>query len=169
MAMIAEKAGVAVQTIYSQVGSKQDLLLAILDRIEELAAVDAYVRELQDVQAAAEKIEVVARFQRRFWEQGRDVVELAFGSAPLHADLTHLADLGNQRHKRGQGLVIAEFERVQALKPDLDTAQATAILASATSFGVYRWLVDEFGWTGEEYERWLTDTLRTLLLDGSTS
>lgn len=164
MAEIASEANVAMQTIYSQVGSKQNLMLAILDRIEELAETKAFFQELQQLRAADEMLDTLARFQRRFWEQGRDVVELALGSAPLHADLVHLADLGNQRHKRGQRRVVEQIERTGALRTGLDVERALAIQTATTSFAVYRWLVDEYGWSGDQYETWLADTLKTLLL-----
>ncbi len=51
-----------------------------------------------------------------------------------------------------------------ALRPDLDCARAAAILRALCQQELYRELVEEPGWSLDEYEAWLLETLKEQLL-----
>ena len=51
-----------------------------------------------------------------------------------------------------------------ALRPDLDAGRAAAILLALAQPEVYRELVKESGWSPDEYEAWLAETLKEQLL-----
>ena len=55
-------------------------------------------------------------------------------------------------------------EMKDALRPDLDASRATAILLALCQPAVYRELVEESGWSPDEYEAWLAETLKEQLL-----
>ena len=50
------------------------------------------------------------------------------------------------------------------LRPGLGPARAAAILRTLCQQEVYRELVEESGWSPDEYEAWLFDTLQEQLL-----
>ena len=54
-------------------------------------------------------------------------------------------------------------------KPDLDYASARQILWMYTSRDIYRMLVHESGWTPDQYQSWLSDTLVNTLVDPGAS
>src|SRR5262245_64819229 len=57
VADIAREAGVAVPTIYASVGSKPQLIIAMVDEIDELAGIPALAAEIQ---ASSDPREVLA-------------------------------------------------------------------------------------------------------------
>jgi hypothetical protein len=52
----------------------------------------------------------------------------------------------------------------EALRPDLDVARAAAILRALCRAEVYQELVEESGWSPDEYELWLGGALKRQLL-----
>lgn len=52
----------------------------------------------------------------------------------------------------------------EALRPDLEVDRAAAILRALCRAEVYRELVEESGWSPDEYEAWLFETLAEQLL-----
>jgi hypothetical protein len=55
--------------------------------------------------------------------------------------------------------MIQYLVRSRSLRPGLDPQRARDILWSLTSRDLYRLLVRERGWTAQQYEDWLADTL----------
>jgi hypothetical protein len=53
-------------------------------------------------------------------------------------------------------------------KPGIDYAGARRLLWMYTSRDIYRMLVHESGWTPDQYQAWLSDTLVAALLDPKT-
>jgi hypothetical protein len=51
-----------------------------------------------------------------------------------------------------------------SLRPDLDATRAAAILRALCRPEVYREIVEESGWSPEEYESWLGEMLKRELL-----
>jgi hypothetical protein len=51
-----------------------------------------------------------------------------------------------------------------SLRPGLDADRAAAILRAVCRAEVYRELVEESGWSPDEYEAWLFETLTEQLL-----
>jgi hypothetical protein len=52
----------------------------------------------------------------------------------------------------------------ESLRPDLDVAGAAAMLRALCRAEVYRELVEESGWSPDEYEAWLAGVLKGQLL-----
>lgn len=52
----------------------------------------------------------------------------------------------------------------KSLRPDLDATRAAAILRALCRPEVYREMVEESGWSPDEYESWLAETLKIQLL-----
>jgi hypothetical protein len=63
--------------------------------------------------------------------------------------------------------VVGGMER--ALRPGLGVDRAAAILRALCRAEVYRELVEESGWSPDEYEAWLRETLKWQLLPSATS
>ena len=166
---IAEEAGVAVQTIYSSVGSKAVLLRTVVDPMDAQAG----VREQWDRIRATDDPRLMVRYGvqivRAFADEERvgslrAALEAAAATEPELAEV--LAE-GMRRHRTGtRGLVVylAEHRHLRAgLPPD----RGGSIFATVTHPTLWRSLRDDHGWTLDQIEDWMTETLvDQLLADG---
>lgn len=159
---IAEAAGVAVPTVYSALGSKR----AVLEEIRRLWIEESEVRSLLD-EALAEpdlgrRLELAARWQRQQLERGHDVIEIYQQAArvdPAIAKRWAALLEGRAGEKR------RFIEALGAgLRPGLDVETATDIYVALERQEIYEELVLERGWSPEQYERWLAETLQQQLL-----
>ena len=162
---VARAAGVAVETVYANFGSKPDLLLAALD----VAVVgDDQPVPLADRPEFAEvgrgslaaRARAAARLLRRIHERtyglGKALREAAAGDVEL---ARHLAALEKRRLVN-----VDEAARVIAGRPISDTERDG--LWAVVSMQVYQLLVEVLGWTPADYEAWMADTIGRLLRPG---
>ena len=162
MEAIAGEAGVAVSTVYAIFKNKR----AILREIRMVWHEQTRAREIN--QEAAEqpdperRLEMVARASRRQWELGGSLVAIYQGAAA--ADREAAAEL--EEALRGRRAVLDRVVEGMkyVLRPDLEVDRAAAILRALCQQETYRELVVESGWSPEEYEAWLSATLKRQLL-----
>ncbi len=88
-------------------------------------------------------------------------IETAAAVDPEVAPLLH--DKERFRYEN-QARVVRSLRRQGGLRPGLSPRKAVDIVWALTSERVYLALVRERGWSGEQYERWLTDQLAAALL-----
>ncbi len=162
MDAIAKEAGVAVSTVYAIYKNKRAILRAIREAWHEQTRAREINLEASRQPDPERRLEMVAHASRRQWEAGGAVVAIYQGAAA--ADREAAAEL-----KEALGGRRAALDRVvegmkEALPPDLDVNRAAAILRALCRAEVYRELVDESGWSPEEYESWLGETLKGQLL-----
>jgi AcrR family transcriptional regulator len=162
---IAREAGVAVQTVYAVFGNKAAILASLLDVLDDQAGAEALGIALRDPRAARQAAGL-ARFMTRLFSRGGDVIAVARGASASEPALRALAAQGLVRHQRGTKQVAAAWGNMGALRPGLSTADAAAILSALASYEVFQQLRAS-GWTLRRYERWLGDTVITLLLHDS--
>jgi len=166
---IAEEAGVAVQTVYNSVGSKAEVLSAVLDRIaagpEAPTPVPEFMRARSDRARDADAVvgllaDWFAEVQPRLaplW----DVIAAAAGADP---DVARL-----RRDRDAQRLRNYELAaRLLAAKPGaahtLSVREAAAVIWSLGHPSVYQQLVGRQGWSVSRYRRWLRQSLRAVLV-----
>ena len=162
MDAIAGEAGVAVSTVYAAFKNKRAILREIRMGWHERT----HAREINE-QAAREsdaerRLEMVANSNRRQWELGAGLIAIYQGAAA--ADREAAAELEEALRGRRSALdrVVEGMER--ALRPELDPTRAAAILRAHCRAEVYQELVEESGWSPDEYESWLGETLKYQLL-----
>lgn len=161
METIAGEAGVAVRTIYAAFGAKREILSLICERwLEEAGA-----RELAGVVLGepdpARRLHGAAHWLRVLYSAGFDVV-LIFEAATDESRETR-ALLRSKLAGRNEvmDLMIASLEGHLAIP----VAQAQAMYRALAAPGVYQELVEESGWSPEDFELWVAETLRRNLLD----
>lgn len=108
------------------------------------------------------RLEMVAHASRRQWESGGAVVAVYQGAAA--ADREAAAELREALRGRRAALDRVVEGMKEALRPDLDVDRAAAILRALCRAEVYWELVEESGWSPDEYEAWLFETLKEQLL-----
>jgi AcrR family transcriptional regulator len=159
---IAREAGTATETLYSYFPSKTALLQAVIDIAvvgdeapRALAARPEFTVLAEG--ARAERIAASARLvtdiQVRTVGLGKVLREAAYGDETI----AEMLDATRERQRRdvaaGVGLMLGR----DATAREIDSVWAVV------STEVYVLLVEVRGWSTEEYESWLTDTLGAIL------
>jgi AcrR family transcriptional regulator len=159
---IAEKAGVATSTVYAIFGSKRGILRAIRDRWHE----HSYIREVlinADQSAGPdERLDQLAQATRKQWEIGAEVTAIYTGAAA--ADRKAAAELAQVLVSRREGLQGFAKSLEAHLRPGLDVSHAAAILQAVRLPEVFDELVHHSGWSMDEYQVWLAQTLKKEIL-----
>jgi AcrR family transcriptional regulator len=170
MAAIAERAGVAVQTVYASTTSKRDILKGILD-----LAVSGDVAQVP-VQASSQWKQIEAERDpgqrlRMFVELhteicGREapafaIMSDAAGSDPEIRALMH--DTAERRY-RDQHQLATSLHRQGHLRSGLSARRAADIIWTLASERTYLALVSDRNWRIRDYRDWLTQQLIDALL-----
>lgn len=161
---IATEAGVAIQTIYSSVGSKAALVLALNDLIDEEAGVVELSAEVAQQSNPARLIAKAVQLTRRLNERCGDIVRALMSAAPAEPDVAAAYADGMRRHQAGAAGLGQRLAALGALAADTSAEQAAAAFALMTSPTSWAQLSDEAGWSFDDAEQWLTDSLTKLLL-----
>ncbi len=166
---VARRAKVSVDTVYTSVGRKPQLLLAVHDMIlgsseEPLPAEERdYVRRLREAPTAEEKIRLYAEA----------LADLLPRTVPLNLALREagarepecrkLRESISRRRRANMGLLAAELRGTGRLRPDLTDEQAADLVWSMNSPEYFQLLTDA-GYTPEQYANLVADVwTRTLL------
>jgi AcrR family transcriptional regulator len=158
---VAKAAGVAVPTVYAIFGSKKGIVSGLLDAAR---FGDDYRRLLAEARAVKEDpmelLKFPPRFARRIYESEIPVENLLRGAGMVAPELAAVEDEANCERYDSQVMVIDALEKSGLLRAGLTRDAARAILWSLTSRELFRMLVRERGWSGDEYEEWLRRTIR---------
>lgn len=162
---IAEEAGVAVQTLYSTFGSKQGLLLALVDTVREQARSQELGQRMDETDDPRELVGLAARIRRQVMELGGDIVATFREGAAGDPEVRAAYEVGQRRTREGVGRLCSRLEAVGALRPGLTHKLAVDQVVAMFSAEIYQELTGPHsGWTPDEYERWLAERLTEILL-----
>ena len=162
---IAEESGVAVQTIYSSVGSKPALVLALNDLIDEEAGVAQLAAGLSAETDPAQLIAKAVHLTRQLNERCGDIIQVLLSAGPAEPDAAAAVADGMRRHEQGASQIAQHLAKLGALRAGTTAERAAAAISLLTSPASWRQLTQQSGWTFAEGEAWLTSSLRELLLD----
>lgn len=159
---VARRAGVSVETVYANFGSKSDLLMAAidvavvgdadpvpLDQRGEFTALGQGSR--RDRTRAAARL--VTDIHRRTAGVNHALREAAASDTEL--DRLMRAREDGRRSNVEQGLSMVAGQPVSATECDA--------MWAVLDVGLYRMLTDLRGWTPEQYETWLAEAIDRLL------
>jgi len=162
---IAEEAGVAVQTVYSSVGSKAALVLALNNLIDEEAGVEQLRAELAREGDPVQLIGKAVHLTRQLNERCGDIVRVLLSAEPAEPEAAAAVADGMHRHEQGATGLAQRLAGLGVLRPDVNKERAAAVLSMMTSPTNWRDLTERAGWTFDESEAWLTTSLVQLLLE----
>ncbi len=167
---IADRAGVAVDTVYAAAGRKPALLRELVETSISgtdhavPAAQRDYVRRVREATTAREKIAVYAAA----------VAEIGVRMAPVHralaeaavtdADCAALRAEISARRAANMRLFAADLRATGELRDDLTDDEVADVVWSMNSAEYRALLVGERGWTAERFGSWLADAWTRLLL-----
>jgi AcrR family transcriptional regulator len=170
ISQVAERAGVAVDTVYATVGRKGELLRTVVESAisgedHAVAAEDRdYVRRVRAAATAEEKIDLYADAIAAMAPRTAPIFAALRAAAPgdaacraLHAEITG-------RRARNMRLFAADLRATGSLRPELSDDEVGDIVWATNSAEYYQLLVVERGWTTERFRLHLRDVWRRLLL-----
>ena len=159
---ISAKAGVAVSTVYAVFHNKRGILQAIRERWHQESGQRDIYRQAMEQQDPKRRLELAAYATRRQWESSSAM--MAIYQAAAAADPDAAAELSTALQGRRSFLTQFIGEMSEWLRSDLSPARAITIFYTLTQPTIYQDLVMDEGWSAEEYEIWLAETLQQQLL-----
>lgn len=161
---VAAGSGVAVQTIYSSVGGKAALVLALNDLIDSEAGVAEIARQVA-VESDPERLLALAvRLTRQLNERCGDIIRVLLSAESAEPDVARAYADGMRRHQQGADGLAGRLASLDALAEGVDAERAAAAYALMTSPASWRQLTQEAGWSFDDAEDWLTRSLSTLIV-----
>jgi AcrR family transcriptional regulator len=164
IALIAKKAKVSVPTVYALYKSKEGILRALMDATLFGPAFQAATSQLSGVSDPVQLIVHTAQIARAIYESERSTLGLVRGASAFSPALRRTEqEFERRRYDMQEERVKLLFAKKRA-KGGLALEKARQVLWMYTSRDVYRMLVQESGWTPDEYQQWLSDTLLSALV-----
>lgn len=171
MAAIAGAAGVSVQTLYIRHGSKAAILSAALDVAiagdAEPVAVsereeDFLVRALRESDAAR-TIAIWAHGARRICDRTHRLYEV-IRSAAADPEVAHVLDKNRGERSAAHLLLADAFATKQRYDPAVPVQRTADLLYALGTEDAYLLFVTDRGWSADDWERWVVDTVSTQVL-----
>lgn len=170
MSSIAQRAGVALDTIYASIGGKPALFKLLVESAvsgsdRPVAALERdYVRAIREEADPRRKLALYARAICAIHLRLAPLFEVLQSAAAADAELAALWSEISSRRARNMRLFAGELKAADALRDGLDLEQAADIIWSMNSSEFYLLLVAQRGWAPERFEQWLSDAWARLLL-----
>jgi AcrR family transcriptional regulator len=166
---IAARAGCSIDTIYSSVGRKPQLMLAVID--QTLGSSDRpvpaeerdYVRAVRAAPSAEEKLRVYADALGRLMPQVSPLFAALREAAVSDPECAALHEHISARRAANMRLLAAELRATGQTRPDLDDGHIADLIWS-TNAPEWHALVASRGWGPQEYADRLFDLWRRVLL-----
>jgi len=168
MTAIAERAGVALDTVYASVGRKPEVARLLVETA--ISGTDQaipaeqrdYVRAIQAAPDAAAKIDIYAGAVAAMAPRLVLVLGVIQQAAQAEPGLARLWAEIAERRAANMRRFVADLAAVAPLRLGLE--QAADIVWATNATEMYQLLVGQRGWSPQRYERFLADTWRRLLL-----
>jgi AcrR family transcriptional regulator len=168
---VADRAGVAVQTVYFHYGNKRTLLKEAVDLAaagddEPVAVLD---RPWNEAMHAADDVDEVlsiwARNGAAIFERIAPIMGVVRDAAVVDAEMAEQWTTNESQRLTAFRELATLLDDRGDLRADLDVEQATDLVFALNSVEVYLLLTRGRGWTTQRWERWLTRTLRASLVE----
>ncbi len=167
---IARKAKASPVTIYSVFKNKR----TVLSRAMDLAAgtdgspipimLRSYIQEVASEKNQHRQIQMFANRMKMFFSQIAPLVEVLRDAAKTEPDIKKLLNKYLDDRYQGMSFFIDCLQANGPLRSGLSKLTAVETIWTLASADVYNLLVQVRGWSGEDYEIWLSETLGRLLL-----
>ena len=170
MAQVADRAGVAIDTVYASVGTKPELLRLLLEgaiaggdeavRAEERV----YVHRIRAATSAQDKLAIYGRALAEIRPRLAPLEAVVDEAAPAEPEIAVLRSEIHQRRARNMRQLADDLGGTGQLRPELPLEEVADILWTTTSAGVYDLLMSRPGWTPRRYGTWLGEAWARLFL-----
>jgi AcrR family transcriptional regulator len=162
--MLAREAGVAVRTVYLSFGSKQGVLMALVDFIGEDAGTIETREAAVGLVDGPEMIALVARLYRNLYERSSDVIDMVQQGAAVEPELRVALRHGHGNSRASIEATCVRLSELSLLRSDLTVDEAAGHCLVLVSRDGYEEMVELRNWSPDTYESWLCRALQTALL-----
>jgi AcrR family transcriptional regulator len=175
MPAIADRAGVALKTVYLAFGTKAGVLHGLWD--VRLGGDDQpipvterpWYRELLEGDDPVALVRAAARQSRLTKERAGDLMRIIRQAAVTEPILADLWERIETEFRAVLGGFAERLAALGALAPGVDVGFSTDVLWTLNHPDTWYLLVQGCGWSADAYEQWVGDTLVTQLLGLSTA
>jgi len=167
---IARKAKVSPQTIYSVFKNKRTILIRTMDLAAGTdgepipAMLRSYIQEVASERNQYRQIQMFAGRMRIFFLHIAPLVEVMRAAAKTEPDIKKLLKKYLDDRYQGMGFFIDCLLANGPLRSGLSKPSAIETIWTLASAEVFNLIVQDRGWSGKEYEMWLSETLARHLL-----
>ncbi len=161
---IAKRAQVSVPTVYAVLKSKTGILTALLDQSMFGPDYDDIIRYARSTTDPETRLRRAAAVARQIRSAQSAAFELMRGAGVVAPELAKLEQQRERLRYDREERVITFLRESGKLRTGLSHQGARDIFWMLTGGDVYRMLVQERGWSPQQYQDWLADTLVKLLL-----
>ncbi|WP_036263548.1 TetR/AcrR family transcriptional regulator [Mesorhizobium sp. WSM2561] len=156
---ISSAAGVSAPTVYALFQSKIGILRAVVDRSFFGPRYAEIAKQAENARDPEEILRITASISRVILDAEREEIGFMRGVSALSPELkaieTELETVRFKLQEARANLLVASV----TVARQLGLARVRDILWMYTGRDVYRMLVLERGWSSDEYESWLAETL----------
>lgn len=167
---IADRAGVAVQTVYFHFGNKRTVLKHVVDVAatgddEPVALLERpWVSAMRDAPDAKAAFEVWAEVSQEIYERIVPIMRVVREAAGSDPDMEAQERTNRQQTLTAHGMLAEHLADRGALREDLDVADAAEQLFVVFGLEVHVLTTGELGWSPERWRSWAVSTaVRTVL------
>ncbi|WP_406118166.1 TetR/AcrR family transcriptional regulator [Streptomyces sp. NBC_00989] len=163
VAVIAKQAGVAAPTVYAVFCNKAEIIKELVRRLEAEADGEQWRARIGAEPDPRRKLDLYAAWHRLLFSRGRDVLGAAIdaGGDPAVRELREEGDRSNQTWLDP---VVDALMEAGLLAPGLTRQDAVDRMMLLSSVELYFRATAGRGWTDDQYQQWLTESLRQQLL-----
>jgi AcrR family transcriptional regulator len=164
MGDIAAEAGVSIKTVEAAFGTKSNVLKVLVDIAiagddEPVALLDRPIMEqLRDEPEVTRAVELYAGLVTSISSRLAGVASVVEQAAGVHAEMGELWTTMNDNRMYGARRIATLLQSKAPFRPEVDADRAADVLYLFNDPAVYRTLVSQRGWTGEEFQAWLAGT-----------
>jgi AcrR family transcriptional regulator len=162
---VAAEAGVAVQTIYSRVGSKLELLRGMNDFVDEEGGIAELEGRMRAADQPREVLRLCVQLTRQVAERCGDIIGAVDAAARAEPEMAQISGEGRRRHREGTQGVVEALARAGALRRGMSVERAAQLAAVLTYNEVYSRLTGDYRMSYDEAQAWVLSTLEALLLN----
>jgi AcrR family transcriptional regulator len=166
---IADRAGVAVQTIYFTFGNKRKLLKELVDVTiagddEPVATMSrAWFQEALATESAADHLRAHVRGTRAILDRIAPITKVVATAAAMDPEVATLWDFQEDPRYVVQSTAARSLMAKSGARPDVSAEHAADVLFGLLSPDLYLVFVRDRGWSPERWEQWAYDTLHAQL------
>lgn len=165
---VADAAGVTRQTVYVHFGSRTGLLMAMVQHMDTRGSLGQYLDRVFSAPTALKALDAVADLHAGYYPEIHHVAR-TFLAERHHDEAIRAAwDERMESRRNLYRSVIEWLERDHLLAPEWDVEAATDVIWSLTSWQLWEQLVEDCGWSPDDYRQHLSTVLRRTLVVGRT-
>jgi len=162
MEAVASAADLSVATVYLSFQSKFGLLSALVDEAAEDPVLD--VKQVLNAAGLERQLAIGVHLIRQLHERTAPISGILRSGRGSDPRLAALWDDWQARHLSAVSQVARHLAAAGWLRGGFDHARAADVLYTLAGSETYRQLVIERGWRPNQFEEWLADAVRQLLL-----